>query len=87
MDQMSLLKVVWLSFVSVTLPFQSTEVYFTCWDVHWQQLDVDNQKLMLMMICRSQRSKSIRVPFFELSLFAYSKVIWLLMSRFEVESV
>lgn len=47
------------------------------WNVDWYHLDSNNQKLVAMMILRSQNAKFIKVPFFEVTLNAFAKVKYL----------
>ncbi|XP_031633877.1 odorant receptor 22c-like [Contarinia nasturtii] len=44
-------------------------------DSDWYYLDVNNQKMIHMLILRGQMAKFVKVPFFEVTLTAYTKIM------------
>lgn len=49
----------------------------------WHLLDVNNQKMIATLIRRGQKATFVRVPFFEVTLMAYTKVCsYLFMENF-----
>lgn len=55
--------------------FQSFQFHVDCYTVQWYRLNGKNMKLILMMIMRSQRSAQMRVPFFDVDLPVFSKIM------------
>lgn len=43
-------------------------------DADWYYFDLSNQKMIAMLILRGKQAKLIKVPFFEVTLNAYTKV-------------
>lgn len=53
---------------------QSLDIFNATWEENWYLLDVANQKIIALMLLRSQKPKYVKVPFFEVTLIAYTKV-------------
>ncbi|XP_037958840.1 odorant receptor 22c [Teleopsis dalmanni] len=53
----------------------SLEVANTVYDIAWYKCDVETRKMILMILRRSQKAKTIAVPFFTPSLSAFSSII------------
>lgn len=43
-------------------------------DADWYYFDINNQKMIAVLILRGKQAKLIKVPFFEVTLNAYTKV-------------
>lgn len=58
--------------------FQSLDIWRAIWEADWHYIDINNQKMIAMLILRGRKAKLVRVPFFEVTLNAYTKVrtIW-----------
>lgn len=59
---------------------QSLDIWSAVWDSDWHLIDVNNQKMIFMLILRGQEAKLIKVPFFEVTLTAYTKVRFVIRS-------
>ncbi|KAM7352596.1 odorant receptor 22c [Cochliomyia hominivorax] len=53
----------------------SAAVAETLYDIEWYKCDVKTRKMILMMLCRSQKPTTIAVPFFTPSLSAFSSIL------------
>lgn len=54
---------------------QSLDICRAIWDSDWYYLNTNNQKMIQLLILSSQKPKFVKVPFFEVTLNAYTKVI------------
>lgn len=52
----------------------SVDIFKATWEGNWYHLDIDNQKIIAMMLLRSKKAKLVHVPFFEVTLTAFTKV-------------
>lgn len=59
---------------SLFICLQSSAVADTLYDIEWYKCDARTRKMILMILRRSQRAKTIAVPFFTPSLPAFSSV-------------
>ncbi|XP_055301169.1 odorant receptor 22c [Sitodiplosis mosellana] len=53
----------------------SLGIWRAVWAADWHLLDVNNQKMIVALIRRGQKPKLVKVPFFEVTLTAYTKIM------------